>query len=76
MFLDRRADGDELVYVMNAPDFDRVTAVAHGSTAAIDALHRAFKEKCWEARNPLRPLIDFVADRSSALTPRGDAAAP
>ena len=72
VFLDRRADGDDLIYVMNAPDFDRVTAVARESTAAVDAFHRAFKERCWETRDLLHPLIDFVVDMPAASPPGDD----
>ena len=36
------------------------------------AFGRAFKESCWGARDPLRPLIDFGPEPSSTPTTKGD----
>lgn len=44
VFLDQRDGGDFLVYVMASPDFAHVRNVAQGSTRAIDALHKKFKQ--------------------------------
>ena len=76
VFLDRQIDGDHLIYVVNAPDFDRVAAASHASTAAIDVFHRAFKAKCWETRTPLPPLIDFGPEPRPASTISDEAPQP
>ncbi len=59
-FLDQQADGTYLIYVMHAEDFVKATAVGKASVAAIDVYHREFKQRCWDERTTLTPLIDFV----------------
>jgi len=59
-FLDHQADGVSLIYVMHAADFGHAVAVAKASAAPIDTYHRDFKQRCWDERTVLEPLIDFV----------------
>jgi hypothetical protein len=60
-FLDRRDDGDDLVSIMTAEDFERSHAVARESTHGIDAFHRAFKRDTWEAVEALEGLVELTS---------------
>ncbi|NBO18750.1 MAG: hypothetical protein EBV03_05880 [Proteobacteria bacterium] len=55
-FLDSLDGRDYLVYVMKG-DLKKSRAVAQASVRAIDALHRQFKQDCWENATPLAPMI-------------------
>jgi hypothetical protein len=56
-FLDRRGDGDYLIGIMAAEDFDRSQAVVRDSTHDIDAFHQAFKRDTWDAVDALEGLV-------------------
>lgn len=65
VFLDRNSEGDFLIYVMKAEDFDKAKNVVEKSTHAIDEYHGNFKRECWEDGKRLETLIDL--DRISEI---------
>jgi len=65
-FLDRRDDGDYLIGIMAAEDFERSQAVARDSTHGIDAFHRAFKRETWDSVDALERLVEL---KSPDMTP-------
>jgi fructose 1,6-bisphosphatase len=60
-FLDRGDDGDYLISIMTAEDFERSHAVARDSTHGIDAFHRAFKRDTWESVDALEGLVELTS---------------
>jgi hypothetical protein len=60
-FLDRRDDGDYLISIMTAEDFERSHAAARDSTHGIDAFHRAFKRDTWESVDALEGLVELTS---------------
>ena len=66
VFLDRNSDGDFLIYVMKAENFERAKQAVEKSAHAIDEYHQNFKSECWETGEKLEMLIDL--DRISEIT--------
>lgn len=66
VFLDRNSEGDFLIYVMKAENFEQAKKAVEKSVHAIDEYHRNFKEECWESGGKLEMLIDL--DRISEIT--------
>jgi hypothetical protein len=60
-FLDRRDDGDYLISIMAAQDFERSQTVVRTSTHAIDAFHQAFKRATWESEGVLEGLVELTS---------------
>jgi hypothetical protein len=60
-FLDRRDDGDDLICIMVAEDFERSQAVVRDSPHAIDAFHQAFKRDTWDAVEALERLVELTS---------------
>jgi hypothetical protein len=58
-FLEHAADGDYMVGIMIAQDFERASAVAASSTHAIDAYHKQFKRESLEPGETLELLVDL-----------------
>ncbi|MDZ7706732.1 MAG: DUF6176 family protein [Trueperaceae bacterium] len=58
-FMDRRDDGDYLIGIMAANDFERSQTVARDSTHGIDAFHQAFKRDTWESADDLERLVEL-----------------
>ncbi len=65
VFLDQSSDGDFLIYVMKAENFERALETFEKSSHAIDEYHQNFKTECWEDSRPLEMLIDL--DRISEI---------
>lgn len=59
-FLDRRDDGDFLICIMTAADFERTQAAARNSTHSIDAFHQAFKRETWDSVDALEQLVELT----------------
>lgn len=59
-FLERRHDGDYLISIMVAEDFERSQAVARDSPHGIDAFHQTFKRDTWDAVDVLEPLVELL----------------
>jgi hypothetical protein len=56
-FLEREADGDYLVSIMTAEDFERASAQARRSPHDIDAFHQKFQRETWESSRSLELLV-------------------
>ena len=65
VFLDQNSEGDFLIYVMKAENFERAMEVFEKSVHPIDEYHQNFKSECWEEGKPLETLIDL--DRISEI---------
>ena len=65
VFLDQTSDGDFLIYVMKAENFERAREAVRKSVHAIDEYHQNFKRETWEGGDKLEPLIDL--DRISEI---------
>ena len=59
VFLDRNSEGDFLIYVMKAENFERAKQAVENSAHAIDEYHRNFKKECWDSGEKLEMLIDL-----------------
>jgi hypothetical protein len=64
-FLDRTAEGDFLIYVMKAENFEKSKQAAATSSHPIDEYHRQFKKDTWDHRMQLEMLVDL--DRISEM---------
>lgn len=64
VFLDRTSEGDFLIYVMKAENFEQSRNAVEKSIHAIDEYHRDFKRETWEDGKKLETLIDLdrIAD--------------
>lgn len=60
-FLEARADGNYLIYIMQSDDFGKAQAATKASLAPIEAYHREFKTRCWESATTLECLVSFEA---------------
>jgi len=58
-FLDQTSEGDFLIYVMKAENFEHAKEAAIRSTHEIDDFHMKFKEETWEDGRKLEILIDL-----------------
>lgn len=58
-FLETRADGYYLIYIMRSDDLCKAQAITRASLTPIEAYHREFKTRCWESVEPLECLISF-----------------
>lgn len=65
VFLDQNSEGDFLIYVMKAENFDRAKEAVEKSAHDIDAYHQNFKRECWEDGKRLETLVDL--DRISEI---------
>ena len=65
VFLDQNSEGDFLIYVMKAENFEQAMEVFEKSVHPIDEYHRKFKNETWEEGTPLEMLIDL--DRISEI---------
>lgn len=65
VFLDQNSEGDFLIYVMKAADFEKAREVVKKSVHAIDEYHQNFKKECWLDGERLEMLIDL--DRISEI---------
>lgn len=65
-FLDQTDEGDFLIYVMKAENFEKAKQAGVTSPHEIDKYHQEFKRDTWAARKPLELLVDL--DRISELT--------
>lgn len=59
VFLDQNSEGDFLIYVMKAEDFDKAKKAVGKSIHPIDEFHQNFKRECWEDGKRLETLIDL-----------------
>ena len=64
-FLDQTDDGDFLIYVVRAENFEKAKEVYEKSVHEIDKFHQNFKDETWEEAEPLEQLIDL--DRVSEI---------
>lgn len=62
VFLDRRPDGDYLIYYMKADDFKKVKEVHANSKLPIDVYHKQFKQETIEEQKVLELLVDLERD--------------
>lgn len=58
-FFDQTPDGDFLIYVMTAENFETAKQAATASTHDIDKYHREFKRGTWQHRQELEVLVDL-----------------
>ena len=58
-FLDHTTEGDFLIYVMKAENFEKAKQAAATSTHDIDKYHQAFKKDTWAGRKQLEMLVDL-----------------
>jgi len=65
-FFDHTSEGDFLIYVMKAENFERSEQAANLSTHDIDQYHRRFKSETWDDRTQLELLVDL--DRIDEVT--------
>ena len=65
VFLDQIVEGDFLIYVMKAENFEKAREAVQKSIHSIDEYHQNFKKECWEDGRKLELLIDL--DRISEL---------
>ena len=66
VFLNQNSEGDLLIYLMKAENFEQAKKVVENSAHAIDEYHQNFKKECWESGEKLEMLIDL--DRISEIT--------
>lgn len=59
VFLDQNSEGDFLIYVMKAVNFEKSREAFEKSAHAIDEYHQNFKSECWEDGKKLEVLIDL-----------------
>ncbi len=59
VFLDRNSEGDFLIYVMKAGNFEKSKQAVQNSIHAIDEYHQNFKSECWEDGKRLETLLDL-----------------
>ena len=65
VFLDQTAEGDFLIYLLKAENFEKAQEAVRHSAHAIDEYHRNFKQACWTDGAPLETLVDL--DRISEI---------
>ena len=65
VFLDQTSEGDFLIYVLKAENFEKAKEAVQKSIHSIDEYHRNFKKECWEDGQKLELLIDL--ERFSAV---------
>jgi arabinogalactan endo-1,4-beta-galactosidase len=65
VFLDRTTEGDFLICLMRAENFERAKKAVQKSVHAIDEYHQNFKKECWMDDKKLEMLIDL--DRFSEI---------
>ena len=59
VFLDQTSEGDFLIYLMKAENFEKAREAVQKSVHAIDAYHQNFKRECWTDAKKLEMLIDL-----------------
>ncbi len=59
VFLDQNSEGDFLIYVMKAVNFEKSKEVFEKSAHAIGNNHQNFKDEYWEDSKKLEMLIDL-----------------
>ncbi len=59
VFLDQTSEGDFLIYVMKAENFEKAKETFVKSVHTIDEYHQKFKEETWEDGQKLELLIDL-----------------
>ncbi len=64
-FLDRTSEGDFLIYLMKAENFEKARDAVKHSLHAIDEYHQNFKRECWAGGERLETLVDL--DRISEI---------
>lgn len=64
-FLDQADEGDYLIYIVKAENFEKAKAVVEKSLHEIDKFHQNFKDETWEDGKRLEQLIDL--DRISEI---------
>lgn len=65
VFLDQTSEGDFLIYLMKAENFEKTGEAVKSSIHAIDEYHQNFKKDCWETGKKLETLVDL--DRISEI---------
>ena len=70
VFLDSSAEGDFLVFYMRADSLEHAARVASESTAAIDAIHREFKQEAWLEVQRLELLLDLARPEVQQIAAR------
>ena len=66
VFLEQTSEGDFLIYLMKAENFEQAREAVQKSVHAIDEYHQNFKKETWETGEKLEMLIDL--DRISEIT--------
>ena len=51
---------DYLIYYIRAKDFKKSQEVTAKSLMEIDAIHKQFKQECWESVNEAKLLLDLT----------------
>ena len=65
VFLDQTSEGDFLISIMKAENFEKAHEIMEKSVHEIDKFHQTFKKQTWEDGKKLELLIDL--DRISEI---------
>lgn len=59
VFLDQTSEGDFLVSIMKAENFEKACEIVQKSVHEIDVIHQKFKQETWENHKKLELLIEL-----------------